>query len=113
MVGNNLGIKQIGTPLKTRTLNESPSNLSLQTSFFESTLVLPRALTLWEAISDLPELGAGEGAEEQAYTKSPETEYQQWIRGDHNILYNHAAMDHSPRMVDRFKLALGLSIIVL
>ncbi len=61
------------------------------------------AVTLWDAISDLPELGAGEGLEEQPYCKMPQNAYQRWIRGLNANLYKHAAMSHSKRLVERFK----------
>lgn len=58
--------------------------------------------TLWEAISDLPALEAGEGVEEAAYTGPPQSEYQRMLREDCNLLFNHKAMNHTPRMVERF-----------
>ena len=58
--------------------------------------------TLWEAISDLPSLAAGEGGEITNYAKDPETPYQKMLRGDSAILFNHKAMNHTPRMVERF-----------
>jgi DNA (cytosine-5)-methyltransferase 1 len=59
--------------------------------------------TLWDAISDLPELAAGEGDEEQPYTVEPRTEFQRWARDSSTLLFNHVAMSHSPRLVERFK----------
>lgn len=58
--------------------------------------------TLWDAISDMPKLSAGEGAEEESYSDTPQTGYQRLLRGDNNVLYNHKAMNHTPRMVERF-----------
>ena len=66
-------------------------------------LELPRAITLWEAISDLPPLKAGEGEEEQLYTSPPMNEYQRWARDGSKALYNHVAMQHTRRVVERFK----------
>lgn len=63
---------------------------------------LPTCPTLWEAISDLPQLEAGEGSEEAAYAKPPETAYQQALRDKSMELFNHKAMNHTPRMVKRF-----------
>ncbi len=57
---------------------------------------------LWDAISDLPELAAKEGNEEQDYVSSPNNKYQRLLRGDCSILYNHKAMNHTKRMVERF-----------
>lgn len=59
--------------------------------------------TLWDAISDLPELQAGEGAEESAYASAPATEYQRTLRGETQQLLNHKAMNHTKRMVQRFE----------
>ncbi|MCL4630003.1 DNA cytosine methyltransferase [Burkholderia multivorans] len=63
---------------------------------------LPSCPTLWDAISDLPELLAGEGGEESKYTLPPQTEYQRMLRQDSETLFNHKAMNHTPRMVERF-----------
>lgn len=61
------------------------------------------AVTLWDAISDLPALEAGEGSEEQSYNAAPQTEFQGWSRNGSTILFNHVAMSHSRRLVERFK----------
>ncbi|MGB4468167.1 MAG: DNA cytosine methyltransferase [Azovibrio sp.] len=58
--------------------------------------------TLWEAISDLPELEAREGAEVQAYTKEAQNSYQATLRNGAKELFNHKAMNHSQRLVERF-----------
>lgn len=63
---------------------------------------LERCPTLWEAISDLPELEAGEGDESQDYTRQPETDYQVSSRLRARTLWNHTAMHHSKRIVERF-----------
>ena len=57
--------------------------------------------TLWEAISDLPSLIAGEVAEN--YDKGPQNNYQRIMRNGSNKLHNHIAMKHTSRMVARFK----------
>lgn len=64
---------------------------------------LPKTPTLWEAISDLPDIEAREGAEEMDYTLSPKNDFQKKLRNDSNKLYNHLAMKHSKRMIERFK----------
>ncbi len=63
---------------------------------------LPLCPTLWDAISDLPDIEACEGAEEMDYTKPPTNDYQQRMRGGSHKVYNHTAMKHSKRMVQRF-----------
>ncbi|MDP2903939.1 MAG: DNA cytosine methyltransferase [Methylovulum sp.] len=63
---------------------------------------LKRCPTLWDAISDLPEIEAREGAEETQYSKPPQNEYQSLLRDGTSILFNHKAMNHSKRLVERF-----------
>jgi DNA (cytosine-5)-methyltransferase 1 len=58
--------------------------------------------TLWEAISDLPALEAGEGSEVQDYTQPADNDYQRQLRAGSGQLWNHTAMRHSKRMVERF-----------
>lgn len=58
--------------------------------------------TLWDAISDLPEIEAREGAEEMAYDKPPQNDYQRMCREGSSLLHNHLAMKHTPRLVERF-----------
>lgn len=63
---------------------------------------LKRCPTLWDAISDLPDIEAREGAEVMKYDKNPSNEYQKWCRDGATVLYNHLAMKHSKRLVERF-----------
>jgi len=65
--------------------------------------VLQEELTVWDAIGDLPQLKAGEGQEIQDYTKEPFSEFQRWARNDSEVLFNHVAMKHTQRIIDRFK----------
>lgn len=58
--------------------------------------------TLWDAISDLPEIHAGEGKEEMNYHRLPSNCYQEKIRFSSQKVYNHVAMKHSKRTVERF-----------
>lgn len=66
--------------------------------------ILKKSPTLWEAIGDLPEISAREGAEEMDYTKSANHEYQRQIRLGSQKVYNHVAMKHSKRTIERFSL---------
>lgn len=102
IVGNRLGIPEITAPTPTHTLS-MPEQNSQQLQLFERGSTLTQANTLWDAISDLPDLEAGQGEEEQSYTKPPLTKYQAWVRGGQEVLFNHAAMNHSKRLVERFK----------
>lgn len=72
---------------------------------------LKRCPTLWEAISDLPDIEAREGAEIMKYTKKPENDYQYWCREGSNELHNHLAMKHTRRLIERFnQMSWGQSI---
>jgi DNA (cytosine-5)-methyltransferase 1 len=82
-------------PIPTHSV-ESSSSYSL---FDKDLLPCP---TLWDAISDLPQVAACEGAEEMDYTSPALTEYQRLMRGHSAKVYNHVAMRHSKRMVERF-----------
>ncbi|AKF93249.1 DNA cytosine methyltransferase [Brevibacillus laterosporus] len=64
---------------------------------------LPDYVTLWDAISDLPDIEAREGSEETDYTSEPKNEFQQMLRQGSEKVYNHVAMKHSKRLVERFK----------
>lgn len=58
--------------------------------------------TLWDAISDLPEVEAREGAEEMDYEVSSQNSFQAYLRENSDKVYNHVAMKHSQRMIERF-----------
>lgn len=62
-------------------------------------------LSLWEAISDLPEVKPREVTEMsiQQYLTAPKNLYQQKMRGNNVAVKNHVPMNHTPRMVERFK----------
>lgn len=81
-------------PEPTHTVNSHKSNL------FEKDL--KPCPTLWDAISDLPDIEARQGAEEQPYTLKTKTDYQRILRNGDETLYNHKAMNHSKRVVERF-----------
>ncbi|MFT6339174.1 MAG: DNA (cytosine-5)-methyltransferase 1 [Alcanivorax sp.] len=58
-----------------------------------------------DAISDLPELQACEGSEDmQKYAHPPLNPYQRRMRQGSNGVFNHVAMKHTARVVERFKL---------
>ena len=73
----------------------------------EPTHPLPKkggaALTVDEAISDLPQIEAGQGGEVQHYPTPPQNEYQRTMRLHSKYVLNHIAMRHTPRLVERFK----------
>lgn len=100
IVGNKIG-KELGIPPKTHSLNLLNIDCT-QLSIFDSINLLP-ALNVWDSISDLPPLKAREGEDEQPYILEPQNNYQNWIRADSKTLYNHVAMSHSQRLVERFQ----------
>lgn len=58
--------------------------------------------TVWDAISDLPLLEAGEST--SCYGELPRgemTEYQRMMRGNTNVLYNHQAPKHPQSVIDK------------
>ena len=64
--------------------------------------VLDRSPTLWDAISDLPPIRAGEGAHEMDYIAGAANAYQAEMRHNSHKVFNHTAMKHTRRMVERF-----------
>ena len=54
------------------------------------------------AISDLPKLLAGEGEEIMSYPIAPQNEYQRMMRINSELVYNHVAMKHTKRLIERF-----------
>ncbi len=105
IVGNREG-RVLGEPKRTH-VDLTVTKGQLSSSYSEE--MVPY-VTLWQAISDLPELEAGEGTEEQPYNTRPSNQYQSWARSRQQVLYNHAAMQHSARLVERFKqIAIGAS----
>jgi DNA (cytosine-5)-methyltransferase 1 len=81
-------------PAPTHTLNEA-----FPTLFGDNLKIAP---TLWDAISDLPQIAACQGAEIMDYCSNPKTEFQKMMRGNSDKVYNHVAMRHSKRMIERF-----------
>ena len=61
-------------------------------------------ITTKEVFSDLPIIHAGEGVNEGVpYRTEPQTEYQRWIRNGSSMVYNHIAMKHTKRLIERFE----------
>ena len=64
---------------------------------------LPNPVTVSEAISDLPFIQAREGEEIMDYTFSAESSYQETIRENSEKVFNHVAMKHTRRIIDRYQ----------
>lgn len=99
IVGNKYG-KNIDAPKKTHSLGAEKG--------------LKTAITAWEAIGDLPQIFAGEGREFVNYDKKAENSYQKSCRCGSDGVYNHVAMQHTKRLVNRYKMIMdGCSITAL
>jgi DNA (cytosine-5)-methyltransferase 1 len=77
---------------------------------FNESLIFPQQeiqfddyVTVDMAISDLPPIESGEGAESQAYRTPPQNDYQIWARQNSEGVFNHVAMRHTDRLIERFK----------
>jgi DNA (cytosine-5)-methyltransferase 1 len=68
----------------------------------EQPVLLP-AVTLGEAIADLPRLAMGEGGEIVAYDRLPESEYARSMRAGGAVTFNHYASILAPQNVERMK----------
>ncbi len=64
---------------------------------------LDHLVTIDEAISDLPQIGAGQGTEVQEYPIEPQNDYQRLMRTHSTYVLNHIAMKHTPRLIARFE----------
>ena len=60
-------------------------------------------LKLWDAISDLPQINSGQGEANQKYLLKPKNNYQKLMRKNSKEIFNHVAMRHTDRLIERFK----------
>ncbi len=77
------------------------NDLDIVPEFPHTTVFVP--VTVDEAISDLPQINAGEGEEGQQYPMAPQNDYQRFMRAHSSVVRNHIAMKHTPRLIERFK----------
>lgn len=60
--------------------------------------------TVDDALSDLPIINSGESViDGYGYPSPPKTAYQQWLRKGSKGVFNHEAMLHTARLIERFK----------
>ncbi len=65
--------------------------------------LIPRHISVLDAISDLPQIDAGQGSEElQPYPGNPLTPFQTILRLGSEGIFNHVAMKHSSEIIRRF-----------
>ena len=61
-------------------------------------------VTVWDAISDLPGIDAGEGSDDLVpYGSKAISEYQRTMRRKSKGVFNHIAMKHTQRLIERFE----------
>ncbi|MGA2262343.1 MAG: DNA cytosine methyltransferase [Acidobacteriota bacterium] len=68
---------------------------SPEKTLFDEAMGLRDPVTVGEAISDLPPIKSGGGAEIMEYTSASQCDYQQWARRQSSRLYNHHCVDLS------------------
>ena len=90
IIGNRLGLK-FQKPKQTHSLSSKDGHLI-------------SAINVHDAISDLPFIEARQGESVQLYDKEPISDYQIWARKGSNYVFNHQAMKHTKRLVDRFRM---------
>ncbi len=77
------------------------NDLDIVPEFPHTSVFVP--VTVDDAISDLPQINAGEGEEVQQYPMTPQNDYQRFMRARSSVVRNHIAMKHTPRLIERFK----------
>ena len=104
IIGNCMDEPSIFPP--SRNGRKTPSILYIEhvkkPSRFLNIKTMKRDITVGEAISDLSFLKPGENSEN--YLKRPESEFQEITRNKTKILYNHQAVAHSKRNIERFRM---------
>lgn len=97
-IGNKLGIEN-PEPQESH-CNPSDGGETMDVYLDSNGSGLKRAVTVEEALGDLPELQAGEGVDPSAYSSGRPNEYQRWARtGGHSPsdgVHNHIARPHRP-----------------
>jgi len=96
IVGNKIGLCILKPPI-THYLPEEKDKLTIKLTN------LKKAITVNQAIGDLPKLDAGEGEEMTEFKRKSITDYQKTSRGDMSLIYNHVSMAHTKRLVERYK----------
>jgi len=96
IVGSKLGI-EISEPPITHYLPAERKMLNGKAK------TLKQAINVQKAIGDLPKLKAGEGDEVTEFKTKPKSEFQKLSRGTTKKLFNHVAMVHTKRVIERYE----------
>lgn len=93
------GNQNLKKPVPTHSINEVyvPNQRNL---FIEN---LRPAITVGEAIDDLPVILARQGLEEMPYHCEAKSKYQKSMREGSDLIFNHVAMNHTQRLVKRYQ----------
>ena len=75
-------------------------DLNLFPEFPKKTVEKP--VTVWDAISDLPQIESGKGHDNADYETEQKNEYQKFMRENSKKVFNHIAMRHTERLISRF-----------
>ena len=79
--------------------------ISPELFFPEPTHTPDTYVTVYDAISDLPPLEAGQGVELTPYQEGVElTEYQRKMVSNNSFVYNHMSSNHKPEVIELLKL---------
>jgi DNA (cytosine-5)-methyltransferase 1 len=85
-----------------RTNFRSGGTMTFQLNEEDRTSLLP-AVTVGQAIGDLPRLGMGEGAETVSYTVEAHSAYARLMRNPEGVTYNHFGAKLAKQNVERMK----------
>jgi DNA (cytosine-5)-methyltransferase 1 len=66
--------------------------------------IVKEPITIWDAISDLPDIESGDGSKKMEYASTPQNNYQELMREKSNIVFNHISTPHSEETLKRIKL---------
>lgn len=96
--------KRIQFPVPTHRFKGRVIGTRIKEHYIQNELTGAPAITVDEAISDLPEIGSGQFAEK--YTDEPTTSYQRWARlRAKSDLSMHIAANHNKKMLDIIRVA--------
>jgi DNA (cytosine-5)-methyltransferase 1 len=98
---------RIGNLKKTHMSKEQMQRIEdLQHTLFDDTMDtgLKYPTTVWEALSDLPQIKNGEGSEYAEYISKPLNGYQKLMREKSTRVCNHISTPHATDVLERIKL---------
>jgi DNA (cytosine-5)-methyltransferase 1 len=89
---------RLGVPARAPTATHAPPELA--GALFDSE-TLPGYVAVWDAISDLPPLQSGGGADPCPYQTAPQGEFQQVMRNGDQVVHDHVARALTPVQLER------------